>query len=409
MIDHLFRHQYGKMVSILTRIFGLQHLEMIEDAVQDTFIRAMMSWRTQIPDNPEAWLTQAAKNRILDLLRKLNADQKRELKIANGSSSLAINELFLEHEIGDSQLRMIFTACNPVLNPKDQIAFSLKTISGFSSQEIAASLLLKEETVKKRLIRARKAIKQANLSFEIPMGQELSRRLIRVLEVIYLIFNEGFHSNKKNILIREDLCGEALRLCKLVRQNPNTATPDAHALFALLCFHSARLKSKVNEQQEIISLRLQDRSTWYRPLILLGHSAMNQAVETDTFSVYHYEAAIASEHLKAKTYEDTNWDQILIWYEQLQKISPSVFTQLNIAAIHIQRESFQQAEDYLKSIDPQKLEQRSYLYFATHADLLKNQGDFEGARKELDHAIDLCSNEVEKQYLLKKRSKLEDC
>ncbi|MEM8892545.1 MAG: sigma factor, ECF subfamily protein, partial [Bacteroidota bacterium] len=140
----------------------------------------------------------------------------------------------------------------------------------------------------------------------------------------------------------------------------------------------------------------------------LGHSAMNQAVETEMFSVYHYEAAIASEHLKAKTYEDTNWDQILIWYEQLQKISPSVFTQLNIAAIHIQRSSFQQAEDYLKSIDPQKLEQRAYLYYATYADLLKYQGDFNGARKELDHAIDLCSNEVEKQYLLKKRSYLKD-
>ncbi|MEM6803765.1 MAG: sigma-70 family RNA polymerase sigma factor [Bacteroidota bacterium] len=406
MIDHLFRHQYGKMVSILTRIFGLQHLEMIEDAVQDTFIRALKAWRTQIPDNPEAWLTQSAKNRILDLLRKLNADQKRELKLQRGPASIAINELFLDHEIGDSQLRMIFTACNPVLNPKDQIAFSLKTISGFSSKEIATSLLLKEETVKKRLIRARKAIKEAHLAFVIPMGEELSRRLDRVLEVIYLIFNEGFHSIKKDILIREDLCEEALRLCKLVLKNPHTAKPKAQALFALLCFHAARLKSKIDENKEIISLRDQDRTLWKGPLIIAGHLAMTQAVETDEFSVYHYEAAIASEHLKAKSYEDTDWDRILLWYERLQKIAPSVFTELNIAVIHIQRGALVEAEKYLALLEAKDLEQRAYLYYATQAELSKYKGERENAIQYLEKAISLCPNQAENRYLTAKQKEL---
>ncbi len=190
-LDHLFRHQYGKMVSILTRIFGLANLEIIEDAVQDTFIKAMVAWRNGMPENPEAWLTKAAKNRTIDLFRKLSADKKRLPKITSGPSAIALNDLFLDTEIEDSQLRMIFTACHPILNPKDQLSFALKTVSGFSAKEIASALLLKEETVKKRLMRARKSIAEQNVSFQIPQGKDLPERLSRVLEVLYLIFNEG--------------------------------------------------------------------------------------------------------------------------------------------------------------------------------------------------------------------------
>jgi RNA polymerase sigma factor (sigma-70 family) len=149
VVDHLFRHQYGKMVAILTRIFGLSNLETIEDAVQDTFVKAISSWRNQMPDNPEAWLTQAAKNRVLDLFRKLSAEKKSVSKMESGQNVMAINELFLDNEIEDSQLRMIFAACNPILNPRDQIAFALRTISGFSSKEIASSLLLRRNHQKK--------------------------------------------------------------------------------------------------------------------------------------------------------------------------------------------------------------------------------------------------------------------
>ena len=223
-MDHLFRHHYGKMVSVLTRIFGLSNLEIVEDAVQDTFIKALTAWRINPPENPEAWLTKAAKNRVIDIFRKLNAEQKRIPKLENGPASLAINELFLDDEIEDSQLRMIFTACHPVLNSKDQIAFALKTISGFSTKEIASALLLKEETIKKRLMRARKSIAEKELSFEIPQGKELPKRLNRVIESLYLTFNEGFHSNKKDLLVRKELCGEAMRLCKLLKKNEYTKT-----------------------------------------------------------------------------------------------------------------------------------------------------------------------------------------
>jgi RNA polymerase sigma factor (sigma-70 family) len=250
LIDHLFRHQFGKMVSILTRIFGLAHLETIEDAVQDTFIKAMGAWRNGIPENPEAWLTQAAKNRTIDLFRQLKSEKERAPYFESGPAAIAINELFLDREIADSQLRMIFTACHPALDPRDQIAFALKTISGFSQSEIASALLTKEESVKKRLSRARNMIRDAQLAFAIPQGNELSDRLPRVLEVLYLIFNEGFHSGQKEMLVRKELCAEAMRLCKMLVDHKEVCSPNVQALFALMCFQAARLDSKVNELQD---------------------------------------------------------------------------------------------------------------------------------------------------------------
>lgn len=403
MIDHLFRHHYGKMVSILTRIFGLQHLDTIEDAVQDTFITAMKAWQGQLPNNPEAWLTQAAKNRTLDLFRKLSAENKRIAKLETGAATIAINELFLDHEIGDSVLRMIFAACNSALNPKDQIAFALKTISGFSGKEIATALLLKEATVKKRLSRARKLIQEQQIAFEIPTGSALQDRLARVLEVIYLIFNEGFHSNSKDILIRQELCGEAMRLAQTLLDHSLTATPNSHALFALFCFQAARLPGKVNEDQEIIPLHHQDRSKWYQPLITLGNETMHKAVETEIFSPYHYEAAIAAEHAQAPSYAETNWDRVLEWYKQLNALDPSPYHLLNMAVVHLQRADFDAVKTLLEEIEPELLEQRAYLYYATYAEYAFHIGNPSHAITSIDKALSLVKNEAERQYLTQKK------
>lgn len=406
--DHLFRHQYGRMVSILTRFFGTEYLETIEDAVQDTFIQAMLTWRTQMPDNPEAWLTRAAKNRTIDLFRKLSAEKKRLPKIDNGTDAIAINDLFLDDEISDSQLRMIFTACHPSLNPKDQIAFSLKIISGFSAKEIASALLQKEETIKKRLVRARKQIAKQDISFKIPTGTELPERLHRVLEVIYLIFNEGFHSNKKEILIRKDLCGEAIRLCKMLLENQYTCQPDVYALFALMCFHAARLDSKINDQNEIIDLKKQDRTKWYQPLILLAHHAMEKAMNTTHYSSYHYEAAIAAEHLKSPSFAQTNWDNILNWYQQLNALQPSPFIELNMAIVELQRKDFKAAQSILDSINPDDLEQRAYLYYGSYAEFFKLKGNRKKALEHINTALKLVKNKAEKSYLARKKVLIEE-
>lgn len=406
LIDHLFRHQYGKMVSILTRIFGLAHLETIEDAVQDTFMKAALAWRQQMPEKPEAWLMQAAKNRTLDLFRKFSAEQKRIPKLESGPASMTLYDLFLESEIEDSQLRMIFTACHPSLKPKEQIAFALKTIAGFSSKEIASALLLKEETIKKRLSRARKSIKEQAILFEIPNGKALPERLNRVLEILYLIFNEGFHSGKKDILIRKELCGEAMRLCKMLLKNEYTNHASAYALFALMCFHAARLDSKVNENQELIDLKNQDRSKWHTPLIILGNNAMNKAVETEHFSSYHFEAAIIGEHIHAGSFENTNWDKILNYYQKLQEIQPSPISILNMAIVQLQRNDYDAAYELLLKINPTELEQRTYLFYGSFAEYFIKKGQLKKAVEEIDKALELVRNESERQFLQKKKMSL---
>jgi len=406
LIDHLFRHQFGKMVSILCRIFGLEHLETIEDAIQDTFIKASISWRKGIPENPEAWLTAAAKNRTIDLFRSLKSEKERAKYLDSSSSAMALSELFLENEIADSQLRMIFTACHPTLDPRDQIAFALKTVAGFSQKEIAAALLLKNETIKKRLSRARASIKKEELKFEIPQGLELKNRMTRVLEVLYLLFNEGFHSSKKEMVVRKDLCGEAIRLCKMLVDHPQICNPEAQALFALMCFHCSRLDSKIDDLNEIIDLRLQDRSKWYFPLMVAGNNMMIKATQTNEFSPYHYEAAIACEHLKAKKFENTNWEKILFWYEKLQVISPSPFNLLNMAVVNLQRDLPHLALEIMQQVDPKDLGQRDYLYHGCLAQYHKAMKEYDKALACYDQALESVQNDAENRYLKKKRAKI---
>lgn len=406
LIDHLFRHQYGKMVAVLTRIFGLHHLETIEDAIQDTFVNASIKWRTGLPDRPEAWLTTAAKNRAIDLLRKLQAENSRLRQMGAGPAAMMLDDMFLDHQIEDSQLRMIFTACHPLLDPRDQIAFALKTVAGFSTREIAAALLLKVETVKKRLSRARKAIQKNDIQFELPDKAALLERLARVHEVLYLIFNEGFHSTQQQLLIRKELCGEAMRLTKLVLKKENLRNGAGYALFALMCFHAARLESRMSTNLETIDLRNQDRSQWYKPLISLGHQALGMARSYDDQSVFHLEAAIAVEHLRATSFEATNWQQILQHYQKLYDWTQDKLTLLNIAIVLIQMKENDQARQLLDDINPADLEQRAYLYYGVEAEYYKNTGQAPKAIKALDVALQKVTNEAERAYLLKKKNKL---
>ncbi|WP_400079193.1 RNA polymerase sigma factor [Winogradskyella sp. R77965] len=403
LVDHLFRHHSGKMVSVLTRIFGLQHLEIIEDAVQDTFIKASLYWRKQQPKHPEAWLTKAAKNRVLDIFRTLIAQKNNLPNITQGTDAIAINELFLDAEIEDAQLRMIFTACHPKLDPRDRISFALKTVSGFSIKEIASALLTKDETIKKRLMRARKAIQKSDIQFHIPQGKTLPERLESVMEVLYLIFNEGFHSNNKDQLIRADLCGEALRLCKLLLKHKQTRLPETYALCALMCFHSARLPAKTNVDNEVLDLKQQDRALWHFPLVQLGNTMMYKAVETEDFSCYHYEAAIAAEHLRAKTFEDTNWNKILQWYKALYNLQPMPSHLLTMAVICIQNKDYEQADMYFEQLQPEDLEQRAYLYYAAKADYYAETNNLKSALNQIELAIEHVTNTLEKDYLLKKK------
>ncbi len=395
------------MVAILSKIFGLTHLELIEDAVQDTFIKATLSWRNESPDNPEAWLTQAAKNRVIDLIRQVNAGKERQEKIPHGSIAFEINDYFLDHEVEDSQLRMIFVACHPVFSREEQIAFALKTISGFSMKEIAAALLQKEETIKKRLVRARKKIQESNITLSYPDPADIPNRIGGALQIIYLIFNEGFHSTKPDELITKDLCGEALRLCRLLLTKENFRSGSLYALFALLCFHSSRLEAKVSASHEIVDLKNQDRSKWYMPLIILGNDALGKAREYDEPSVYLYEAAIAAEHVRARKFENTDWEQIIKYYETIYDMLPSDSILLSLATVHLQINEPEKAKKYLDQIDPSGLNQRQYLLHGCYAEYYDQMGDSSNALSEIDKAIDTCPNKLERKYLEEKKVMME--
>ncbi len=399
IVDHLFRHQYGKMVAILTRIFGLSNLELVEDAVQDTFIKAVEQWKINMPENPEAWLTKAAKNRAIDLLRKIKADESRHLNVTTPIAAIAMNNLFLDNEIEDSQLRMIFTACHPVLNPKDQIAFALKTVAGFSLKEIAAALLLKDETVKKRLSRARKTIKDQSISFAIPDQKNAAERIDKVHEVLYLIFNEGFHSTKTSLLIQKELCGEAIRLISLILKRESLRTGEGYALFALFCLHSSRLETKLLDDGTLVDLKNQDRSIWHKPLINLGNNALQEAMKYKGLSSFHFEAAIAAEHTNAETFESTDWRRILKFHQLLHDKHPTDYSIMNQAIVLIQLDKPEEAKKLLDGIQPEALEKRAYLYYGILAEYYIKMEQKENAINALLTSFNKVTNLAEKKYI----------
>jgi len=221
-----------------------------------------------------------------------------------------------------------------------------------------------------------------------------------------LIFNEGFHSARKDILVRKDLCGEALRLCKMILKKPLFRSGSVYALFALMCFLSARLESKLNDNNEIMDLEHQDRKKWYAPLMDLGAEAFSKSLEYPERSTYSIEALIALEHLKAKSFKDTNWSAILSLYKKLYALQATPFTQLTMAVVHIQLKNYAKAHDLLQSVVPETLEQRQYLYYGTMANYYKQVGKREKALSCYNKALDTITNELERNYINKKKSAL---
>jgi len=247
------------MIAILTHIFGIAQLQLVEDVVQESFLRAMQCWKFgNLPNNPSAWLMQVAKNKAVDVLRKRNREEEYDMIDEKFCFDGTIPDYFHEQEIADSQLRMIFTCAHPDLKEEDQLALTLKIVSGFNISEIARALLNTEDAIQKRLVRARAFIKEHRIKFEIPAGAVLSARMDTALSVLYLLFNEGYNSSKEEEFIRKDLCAEAMRLCRLLTEHVVCNTPSANALLALMCFHAARFESRMSEDKDIILLHQQD-------------------------------------------------------------------------------------------------------------------------------------------------------
>jgi RNA polymerase sigma factor (sigma-70 family) len=334
LIDHLFRHQSGKMVAVLSHIAGLPQLQLVEDIVQDSFVSALQHWKIKgVPEDPTAWLMQVAKNKAIDLVRRLNYHTRYVRSQSNADTEQEVAAFFYEQEMNDSELRMIFACCHPSFSKEDQIALTLKLVFSFSVSEIARALVVSDAAMQKRLIRAKELLKTGNILLEIPSGKQLQDRLAMVRTILYVLFNEGYLSHKKEEIIRHDLCMEAIRCTKIITEHPATANPINDALLALLCLHAARFDSRISDSNELILLEEQDRNLWDRELMKVGYHYLNRASETPVISQYHIEAAIAAEHSMAKDFTSTNWNRILVLYNLLSEASPSPAIILNRAIV----------------------------------------------------------------------------
>ena len=401
VVDHLFRHEYGKMVSVLVRVFGPAQLTMVEDVVQDTFIKAIATWRNgQIPDNPAAWLHRVARNKAIDQLRKNKNRSNRHEKYNLIQPIQKKIETYLDTEIQDSQLRMIFTCCNLDLNEVDKIALTLKVISGFGIKEISKALMVKEETIKKRLHRAKNKLKALDTTLEIPTGKQLPLFIDTVHKVIYLLFNEGYNSTKQDQLIRKDLCSEAMRLCKLVNDHPYCRTTAGQALMALMCYHSARFESRLSQDHEIILLKDQDRSKWHKPLIEIGNHYFSMASKSEQYSIYHIEAAIAAQHAKAPSVEETNWKVLERLYSVLDEVNPGGLIKLNLAICRKENQDLEGALGIIESLSPKDFYPNPYLFHAIAADIYKAINNSAQAIQHLRNSLDNAPTESERKLIV---------
>jgi RNA polymerase sigma-70 factor (ECF subfamily) len=396
------------MVSILTRIFGIHNLELAEDVVQEAFTKATQQWSFNgVPENPSGWLLQVAKNKAIDVIRR----EKYSREFANDLTYISksewtintIGNFFLETEIEDSQLRMIFTCCHSALQAESQIALTLKTLSGFSIAEIAKALLTNESTINKRLYRAKQLIREENIQFEIPSRKELHERLENVYTVLYLLFNEGYNSSAADTLIRKDLCLEAIRLCKLLSEHTVGDNPETFALLALMCYHAARFDSRIDSEGSIILLKYQDRKNWNSELIERGNYYLDKASTGTSYTAYHIEAAIASIHCATESFEKTNWKLILKLYDSLLEKKDTPVIRLNRAIVISKVYSADKAIEEINKIeDIGSLTNSFYLFSATLGDLYLQKKEFVTAKKYLDKSLKLTTSNAEKELIKKK-------
>jgi len=406
--EHYLRHESGRLVSVLSRRFGMHRVELCEDAVQTALLRAVQSWAQRgPPDDKSAWLYRVALNEVLGALRR---ERRTDAPIDDveqiAADASGEETVYLEHEVKDDQLRMLFVCANPGIPRESQIVFALKILCGFSTEEIALRLFQSHEAVYKRLQRARATLRECIQELEPPRMDELASRLPAVLEILYLLFTEGYSSAQPDEMIRHELCEEAIRLGLLLDGHPVGAAPETAALLALMYLDAARFESRVDGAGGLLLLEEQDRSVWNRELIQIGISFLHRAARGDVFTRYHAEAAIAAEHCLAPTYEETDWSEIARLYRMLDGIAPSPIHTLNRSIAMAEWQGPDAGLGLLAEIDPPPWLLGYYLWDATLGELHRRRGDCERAAAHLKRALEAAPTHAEKALL---RRRLEAC
>lgn len=392
LVPHLFRTEFRKITTHLCRAYGLEFLGEAEDIASETFLSALESWPYKgVPPNPAAWLYRVAKNKAMNRLEQKATRSRLEAKLP----AAELEDIPYPEEEGD-QLRMLFAICHPSLSKETQVTMALRILGGFGLDEISSALLIGKETIQKRLYRARETLKEQGISLEMPADAALEERLDMVLLTIYLLFTEGYYSETKEELIREDLCFEAMRLAHLLTEQLHTNVPRARALLALFCFQASRFKARRNKAGEWLLYDQQDRALWDQELIARGVEWLHKASVGEELSFYHLEAAIAYWYTMPEDSPE-KWEAIVGLYNQLVEWKPSPVVALNrIFAVY----KLRGAKEAIQLADQLALPDNPYYYMLVgelHSELDK-QYSLECFRK----AYQLANTKVDRSFIEKR-------
>jgi RNA polymerase sigma-70 factor (ECF subfamily) len=403
LVEHLFRHQAGRITARLVRLLGPTNFALAEEAVQEALVRALQAWPYEgTPDNAAGWLFRVAHNIAIDAVRRDRTfATKTDAVVAELTRSASQAQTDRDHnELRDDELRMIFMCCHPALAREASVALSLKTVGGFSTREIARAFLADERAVAQRLVRAKRQIRDEHLTLDMPATRELAARLDAALEVIYFMFNEGYGAQSGETLIRQDLCYEALRLGRLVASA--ITTPRVHALVALMALQAARLAARVDELGDLVLLEQQDRARWDDRLIALGFHHFDLSMADDDVSEYHIQAAIAATHARATDASSVDWPLILSLYDDLLSKNPSPVVALNRAVAIAKVHGPAAGLAAVAPLERDRHMRRYHLLLAVRAQLLFDLGRRTQAAEAFRAALDCECSEPERRFLARK-------
>ncbi len=389
-IEKTFREEHGRVLAALISLLG--DFELAEDALQDALVNALERWETDgVPRNPGAWLVTVAKRRAIDRIRHSKFEEYNPVIL----ESLTQEEPEMDDSFPDDRLKLLFTCCHPALALEAQVALTLHTLGGLSTPEVARAFLVAEPTMAQRLARARKKILEAGIPYRVPPADLLPERLDALLVVIYLVFNEGYVATSGDSLTRQELCGEAIRLCRvLVDLLPGSA--EVRGLLALMLLHDSRRESRLSPTGELVLLEEQDRTLWDFSKIQEGISILDEAIALHDPGPYQVQAAISALHAQVPTAAETDWDQIALLYDTLAKMTPSVVVEVNRAVAVAMAKGPQQGLQMLLRLENEA--DNFYPYHAARADLLRRTNQREAAADAYQRALELCGNPAERAY-----------